>query len=122
MTLYWPSQDLEPRQHLRAHLDARLPGIQVPIVCPAGYKEGQSIPDHALPRFQGNPTDNFKVLSPVPYFLHGHWIQGHQSHRWEGNTDGDIRLQETHLQEVILGYAAKSPGPSPPMNTRLRMD
>ncbi len=79
LTLYCPSRNLEPRQLLRAHLDAHFPGIQVPVVRPASYEEGQPIPDHALPRFQGNPVDNFNVMSPVSDYLHGYWTQEHQS-------------------------------------------
>ena len=46
---------------------------------PSSYEDGQAIPDHALPRFQGNPEDNFQVLSPVPEYLRGYWTKAHQS-------------------------------------------
>ncbi len=108
VTLYCPSRNLEPRQLLSAHLDAQLPGIGVPVVRPAGYKEGQPIPDHALPRFQGNPADNFNVMSLVPDYLCGYWTQEHQSPRWEGDTKGDIQTQENRLRKVITGYAART--------------
>ncbi len=87
VTLYRPSQNLEPRHHLGAHLDARLPGIKVPVVRPVGYEEGQPIPDHALSRFQGKPADNFNVMSLVPDYLCGPWTQEYQSLRWESNTN-----------------------------------
>ncbi len=106
VTLYCPPQNLEPRQQLL--LDPSLPGVQVPVVHPAGYEDGQPIPDHALPRFQGNPEDNFNILAPVPEYLHGYWTKAHQSPRWKGDGEGDIRTQENHLQKVITGYAARA--------------
>ncbi len=33
------------------------------IAHPAGYEDGQAVPDHALPKFRGNPADNFIVMS-----------------------------------------------------------
>ncbi len=71
-------------------------------------ENGRSIPDHALPRFQGNPVDNFNVNSPVPENLRGYWTKEHQSPRWEGDTNGDIWTQENRLWKVITGYAARA--------------
>ena len=34
VTVYCPPQNLEPRQRLRALLDANLPGVQVPVMRP----------------------------------------------------------------------------------------
>ncbi len=70
------------------------------------YDEDQAIPDHALPRFQGNPKSNFQVMSPVPEYLRGYWTKEHQSPRWEGDGKGDIRTQEGRLKEIIQGYTA----------------
>ncbi len=50
----------------------------------------------------------FYVLSSVPDYLRGYWTQEHESLRWEGATDGDVWLQETHLWRVIMGYATKT--------------
>ncbi len=107
VTLFCPPLNLEPRQQLRALLDDSLPGVQVPVVHPTGHEDGQPIPDHTLPRFQGNPADNFNVLSPVPDYLRSYWTKMHQSPRWRGDGDGDIRTQENRLQKVITGYAAQ---------------
>ncbi len=52
--------------------------------------------------------DNFNVLSLVPNHLHRYWTQEHQSPRWEGNTDRDMRLQETRLRRGIIRYTAKT--------------
>ncbi len=68
-TLYCPPRNLEPRQQLRTHLDPHLPGARVPVVRSSGYEDDQAIPDHALPRLQGNPEDNFQVLSPVTEYF-----------------------------------------------------
>ncbi len=108
VTLYCPPWNLELRQQLRALLDPNLPGVQVPVMRPSSYEEGQGIPDHALPRFQGNPEDNFQVLSQVPEYLCGYWTKAHQSPRWEGDGKDDIRTQENRLQKVIKGYAARA--------------
>ncbi len=70
------------------------------------YDDDQAIPDYALPRFQGNPKNNYQVMSPVPEYLRGYWMKAHQSPRWEGDGKGDIRSQEGRLQEIIKGYAA----------------
>ncbi len=78
------------------------------MVRPLSYEDDQAIPDHALPRFQGNPEDNFQVMSPVPKNLCGYWTKAHQSPRWEGDGKGDIRTQEICLQKVIKGYAARA--------------
>ncbi len=108
VTLYCPPRNLEPRQQLRALLDPSLPGIQVPVVRSAAYEDGQPIPDHALPRFQGNPEDNFNVLASVPEHLRGYWTKEHQSPRWKGDGGADIRTQENRLRKVITGYAARA--------------
>ncbi len=108
VTLSCPPRNLEPRQQLQALLDASLPRIQVPVVHPTGYEDGQPIPDHALPRFQGNPEDNFNILAPVPEYLHGYRTKAHQSPRWTGDGQGDIRTQENCLQKVITEYAARA--------------
>ena len=70
------------------------------------YDDDQAIPDHALPRFRGNPKSNFQVMSPVPEYLRGYWTKEHQSPRWEGDSKGDIRTQEGRLKEIIQGYTA----------------
>ncbi len=91
---------------MRAILDPQLPGVQVPADQSWDYEDNQAIPDHALPRFQGNPKNNFQVMSPVPEYLREYWTKEHQSPRWEGDGKGDIRTQEGRLQEIIKGYAA----------------
>ncbi len=106
VTIYCPLQNLMPRQQMRALLDPRLPGVQAPMGDPWRYEEDQAIPDYALPRFQGNPKDNYQVMSPVPENLRGYWTKGHQSPCWEGDGKGDIRIQEGRLQKVMKGYAA----------------
>ncbi len=106
VTVYCPPRNLTPRQQMRALLDPQLPGTRVPAERPVSYEDDQAIPDHALPRFQGNPNDNYQVMSPVPENLRGYWTKAHQSARWEGDGKGDIRIQEGRLQKVIKGYAA----------------
>ncbi len=80
--------------------------MQVPADQSGKYDDDQAIPDHTLPRFQGNPKSNFQVMSPVPEYLRGYWMKEHQSPRWEGDGKGDIRTQEGRLKEIIHGYAA----------------
>ena len=46
---------------------------------PVSYEDDQAIPDHALPRFRGNPKDNYQVMSPAPENLCGYWTKAHQS-------------------------------------------
>ncbi len=79
--------------------------MQVPADRSGKYDDDQGIPDHALPRFQGNPKSNFQVMSPVPEYLQGYWTKEHQSPQWEGDGKGDIRTQEGRLKEIIQGYA-----------------
>ncbi len=78
------------------------------MVSPTGHEDGQPIPDHALPRFQGNPVDNFNALSPVSDYLRGYWTKVHQSPHWKDDGDGDIRTQENCLRKVVTGYAARA--------------
>ncbi len=91
---------------MRAFLDPQLPGVKVSAEHSRDYEDDQAIPDYALPRFQGNPKNNYQVMSPVPEYLRGYWTKEHQSPRWEGDGKGDIRTQEGRLQEIIKGYAA----------------
>ncbi len=105
VTIYSSPPDWTPRQQIRAFLDPYLPRVQVPVDQSGKYDNDQAIPDHALPRFQGNPKSNFQVMSPVPEYLRGYWTKEHQSPRWEGDGKGDIRTQEGRLKEIIQGYA-----------------
>ncbi len=105
VTIYCPPPNLTPRQQMRALLDPQLPGAQVSKERSWDYEDDQAILDYALPRFQGNPKDNYQVMSPVPENLRGYWTQAHQRPRWEGDGKGDIRIQEGRLQKVIKGYA-----------------
>ncbi len=105
ITIYSPPPDWTPRQQIRAFLGPPLPGVQVPADQAWKYEGNQAIPDHALPRFQGNPKSNLQVMSPVPEYLHGYWTKEHQSTHWESNGKGDIRTQEGRLKEIIQGYA-----------------
>ena len=108
LTIYCPPQGLSLRQQMRAYLDPHLPGIEVPADQSWKYEDDQAIPDHTLPRFLGNPKNNFQVMSPVPEYLHGYWTKEHQSPRWEGDGKGDIRTQESRLRAIITGYAARA--------------
>ncbi len=58
-TVYCPPQNLTPHQQMRVLLDPQLPGVQVPAGDSWRYELDQAIPDHALPKFQGNPKDNY---------------------------------------------------------------
>ncbi len=80
-TIYCPPPNLTPRQQMRALLDPQLPGVQVSAEHSWDYEDDQAIPDYALPRFQGNPKDNYQVMSPVNENLRGYWTQAHQSPR-----------------------------------------
>ena len=91
VTIYSPPPNWMPRQQIRAFLDPQLPGVQVPADQSWKYEDDQAIPDHTLPRFQGNPKSNFQVMSPVPEYLRGYWTKEHQSPCWEGDGKGDIR-------------------------------
>ncbi len=106
MTIYSSPPNWTPRQQLRAFLDPHLPGVQVPADQSGKYDDDQAIPDHALPRFQGNPKSNFQVKSPVKEYLREYWTKEHQSPHWEGDAKGDIRTQEGRLKEIIKGDAA----------------
>ncbi len=106
VTVYCPPPNLTSRQQMQAFLDPQLPGVQASVEQSWDYEDDQAIPDYALPRFQGNPRDNFQVMSPVPEYLRGYWTKEHQSPRWEGDGKGDIRIQEGRLQNIIKGYAA----------------
>ncbi len=79
VTIYSPPSGWTPRQQLRAFLDPQLPGVQVPADQAWKYEDDQAIPDHALPRFRGNPKSHFPVMSPVPEYLRGYWTKEHQS-------------------------------------------
>ncbi len=94
---------------MRAFLDPQLLGVQMPADQSLDYEDNQAIPDHTLPRFQGNPKNNFQVMSHVPEYLRGYWTKDHQSPRWEGDGKGDIWTQEGRIQEIIKGYAALAP-------------
>ncbi len=87
-------------------MDPQLPRVQVPADHSWKYEDDQAIPNHTLPRFQGNPKNNFQVMSPAQEYLRGYWTKEHQSSCWEGDGKGDIRTQEGRLQEIIKGYAA----------------
>ncbi len=104
VTVYCPSQNLTPRQQMRALLDPQLPGVQVPVGHSWSYEDDQAIPDYALPRFRGNPKDTYQVMSPVPENLRGYWMQAHQGPGWEGDGKGDIQIQEVLFKKVIKGY------------------
>ncbi len=93
---------------MRAHLDARFPGTRVQIVRPVDYPEGHPVPVHALPRFQGNPLDNYNVCGPIPEWLRGYWTAANQSPSWGGESNNDIFRQETRLRNIIMGYAARA--------------
>ncbi len=106
VTIYRLPPDWAPQQQIQAFLDPHLPGVQVPADQSGKYGDDQAIPDHSLPRFQGNPKSNFQVMSPVPEYLRGYWMKEHQSPWWKGDSKGDIRTQEGRLKEIIHGYAA----------------
>ncbi len=106
ITLYCPPRNWDPKHRMRAHLDARFPGTRVQIVRPADYPEGQPVPVHALPRFQGNPLNNFNMCGPIPEWLRGYWTMANQSPSWRGESTNDIFRQETRLRNIITGYAA----------------
>ncbi len=106
VTVYRAPPNLTSRQQIQAFLDPQLLGVQVPADQSWDYEDAQAIPDHALPRFWGNPPNNFQVMSPIPEYLRGYWTKEHQSPRWEGDGKGDFRTQEGRLQEIIKGYAA----------------
>ncbi len=108
ITLYCPPRNWDPKHRMRAHLNAKFPGTRVQIVRPADYLEGQPVPVHALPRFQGNPLDNFNVCGPVPEWLRGYWTTANQSPSWRGESTNDIFRQETRLRNIIMGYAARA--------------
>ena len=106
ITIYSSPPNWKPQQQIRAFLNPHLPGVQVPADQSGKYDDDQAIPDHSLPRFQGNPKSNFQVMSPVPEYLRGYWTKEHQSPQWEGDGKGDISTQEGRLKEIIHGYAA----------------
>ncbi len=106
ITLYYPPCSWDPKHRMRAHLDSRFPGTQVQVVRPVDYPEGHLVPVHALPRFQGNPLDNYNVCRPNPEWLHGYWTGANQSPSWRGESTNDIFRQETRLRNIIMGYAA----------------
>ncbi len=106
VTIYSLPSDWTPQQQIRAFWDPQLPGVQAPADQSWKYEDEQAIPDHTLPRFRGNPKNNFQVMMPVPEYLRGYWTNEHQSPHWEGDGKGDIRTQEGRLQEIIKGYAA----------------
>ena len=108
ITLYCPPRNWDRKHRIRAHLDARFPGTRVQIVRPANYPEGQPVPVHALPRFQGNPLDNFNVCGPIPEWLRGYWTTANQSPSWRGESTNDIFRQEIRLRNIIMGYAARA--------------
>ncbi len=108
ITLYCPPRNWDPKQRMRAHLDPKFPGTRVQIVRPVDYPEGHPVPAHALPRFQGNPLDNFNVCGPVPEWLRGYWTTANQSPGWRGVSTNDIFRQETRLRNIIMGYAARA--------------
>ena len=92
---------------MRAHQDARFPGMRVAVVRPADYPNGQPVPTHALSGFQGNPLDNFNVCGPIPEWLRGYWTAANQSPSWRGENTNDIFRQETRLRNIIMGYASR---------------
>ncbi len=106
MTLYCPPRNWDPKHRMRAHIDIKFPGTKVQIVRPVDYPEGHPVPVHALPRFQGNPLDNFNVCGPVPEWLRGYWTTASRSPGWRGESTNDIFRQETRLRNIIMGYAA----------------
>ena len=108
ITLYCPPRNWDPRHQMRAHLDARFPGTRVTVVRPADYPEGHPVPAHALPRFQGNPLDNYSMCGPVPEWLRGYWTVANQSPSWRGESTNDIFRQEIRLRNIIMGYAART--------------
>ncbi len=93
---------------MRAHLDARFPGTRVTVVRPVDYPEGHPVPVHALPRFQGNPLDNYNVCVPIPEWLRGFWTAANQSPSFRSESTNDIFHQETRLRNIIMGYAARA--------------
>ncbi len=99
---------LDPRHRMRAHLDVRFPGTRVTVIRPVDYPEGHPVPAHALPRFQGNPLDSYKVCGPIPEWLRGYWTAANQSPSWRGESTNDIFRQETRLRNIITGYAARA--------------
>ncbi len=105
VTIYKSPPDWAPRQRIRAFLDPHLPGVQVPVSQSWRGDSDQAIPDHTLPRFRGNLKNNFQVMTPVAEYLCGYWTKEHQSPRWKGDGEGDIRTQERRLKEIIHGYA-----------------
>ncbi len=108
ITLYCPPRNWDPKHRMRAHLDARFPGTRVQIIRPVDYPEGHPVPVHGLPRFQGNPLDNFNVCGPIPEWLRGYWKTANQSPSWQGESTNDIFRQETRLRNVIMGYVARA--------------
>ncbi len=77
------------------------------VVRPVDYP-GHPVPAHALPRFQGNPLDNYNVCGPIPEWLRGYWTAANQSLSWRGESTNDIFRQETRLRNIIMGYAARA--------------
>ena len=77
VTVYISPPDWAPRQRIRAFLDPHLPGVQVPVSQLGKCDGDQAIPDHTLPRFRGNPKNNFQVMTPVPEYLRGYWTKAH---------------------------------------------
>ena len=108
ITMYCPPRSWDPKHRMRAHLDARFPGTRVQIVRPVDYPEGHPVPVHALPRFQGNPLDNYNVCGPIPERLRGYWTKANQSPSWRGESTNDIFRQDTRLRNIIMGYTARA--------------
>ncbi len=106
--MYCPPRSWDPKHRMRAHLDARFPGTRVQIVRPVNYPQGHPVPAHALPRFQGNPHDNYNVCGPIPEWLRGYWTTANQSPSWRGESTNDIFRQETQLRNIIMGYVARA--------------
>ncbi len=104
VTIYKSPPDWAPRQRARAFLDPHLPGVQVPVSQLGKCDGDQAIPDHTLPRFRGNPKNNFQVMTSIPEYLRGYWTKEHQSPQWKGDGEGDIRTQESRLKAIIQGY------------------
>ncbi len=104
VTVYNSPPDWAPRQWIRAFLDPHLPGVQVPVSHLGKCDGDQTIPDHILPRFWGNPKNNFQVMTSVPEYLRGYWTKEHQTQQWKGDGEGDIRTQEGRLKAIIQGY------------------
>ncbi len=106
IALYCPPRTWGPKHRMRAHLDPKFPGTGVTIIRPTEYPQGRPIPVHALPRFQGNPLDNYNVCVSIPEWLRGYWTVAHQSPSRCGVINQDIFCQETRLRNLIMGYAA----------------